>query len=183
MIEEAGELAIPFTTGILIGIGETARERVDSLFAIRDLHRRHGHIQEVIIQNFRAKPRTPMAGSTEPDGLDMARAIAVARLILGPDVNLQAPPNLSPDDHALFLGAGINDWGGISPVTKDYVNPEAAWPHVAALAATCAAAGFHLRPRLCVYPEYVTPAWIDPALLGRVTTLASATENGHAATV
>jgi FO synthase len=124
-----------------------------------------------------------MAESVEPHGLDMARTIAVARLILGPDMNLQAPPNLSPHDHALFLGAGINDWGGISPVTKDYVNPEAAWPHVAALADTCAAEGFRLRPRLCVYPEYITPAWIDPALIGRVTTLASASENGHAATV
>jgi FO synthase len=183
MIREAGELAIPFTTGILIGIGETAAERVDSLLAIRELHCRYGHIQEVIIQNFRAKPDTPMHAAAEPDGIDMARTIAVARLILGSELNLQAPPNLSPRDHRLFLHAGINDWGGISPITKDYVNPEAAWPHVAALERTCAAAGFVLRPRLCVYPEYMTPTWIDPSLIDRVTALAKGVENGHAATV
>jgi FO synthase len=113
----------------------------------------------------------------------MARTIAVARLILGSEVNLQAPPNLSPHDHRLFLQAGINDWGGISPITKDYVNPEAAWPHVAALERTCASAGFVLRPRLCVYPEYVTPTWIDSSLIDRVTTLANGSENGHAATM
>src|SRR5689334_14320965 len=126
MIAEAGRLRIPFTTGILIGIGETPHERVDALFAIADVHRTHGHIQEVIVQNFRAKPETRMAGAREPSAGELARAIAVARLILGGEMNVQAPPNLSPDDHRLLLRAGINDWGGISPVTRDYVNPEAA---------------------------------------------------------
>jgi FO synthase len=173
MIEEAGELGIPFTTGILIGIGETTGERVASLLAIRDVHRRHGHIQEVIIQNFRAKPNTPMHAAGEPEALDVARTVAVARLVLGPAMSVQAPPNLSPDDHRLLLQAGINDWGGISPVTKDFVNPEAPWPHLAALARTCAAAGFALRPRLCVYPGYVSDRWVDPRLLGAVGLAAS----------
>jgi FO synthase len=165
MIEEAGELRIPFTTGILVGIGETTVERVESLIAIRDLHRRHGHIQEVIIQNFRAEPATRMHAAAEPGGLEMARIIAVARLIFGTAMSIQAPPNLSPNDHRLFLQAGINDWGGISPVTKDYVNPEAPWPHLQALDWTCARAGFALRPRLPVYPEYVSASWVDPGLL------------------
>ena len=164
MIAEAGELHIPFTTGILIGIGETTSERVASLLAIRDLHGRYGHLQEVIVQNFRAKPATPMHAAEEPDALDLARTVAVARLVLGPAVSVQAPPNLSPDAHALLLQAGINDWGGISPVTRDFVNPEAPWPHVAALARTCADAGFALRPRLCIYPDYVTDAWLDSTL-------------------
>jgi FO synthase len=172
MIEEAGELAIPFTTGILVGIGERRSERVDSLLAIRDMHERYGHIQEVIIQNFRAKSGTPMANAAEPDGLEMARTIAVARLILGPEANIQAPPNLSPGDHLLFLEAGINDWGGISPLTKDFVNPEAAWPDLDDLARTCSALGFTFEPRLCVYPEFMTPAWIDPTLIDRCVTLA-----------
>jgi FO synthase len=167
-IEEAGELAIPFTTGILVGIGETVAERVESLFAIRDVHRRYGHVQEVIVQNFRAKPATTMAAHPEPDGWDMARTIAVARLILGPDMNIQAPPNLSPADHGLFLAAGINDWGGISPVTRDYINPESPWPHLGVLARTCAAAGYTLCERLAVYPEFIAPAWIDAPLRERV---------------
>jgi 7,8-didemethyl-8-hydroxy-5-deazariboflavin synthase CofG subunit len=164
MIREAGERRIPFTTGILLGIGETHAERVASLAAIRDLHRRYGHIQEVIIQNFRAKPATPMAACPEPESLDIARTIAVARLMLG-DMNIQAPPNLSPYDHRLFLAAGINDWGGISPLTLDYVNPEAPWPHVAALAETCRAEGFTLRPRLPIYAEYIDRAgFLEPSL-------------------
>jgi FO synthase len=154
MMREAGELRIPFTTGILLGIGETRAERVASLAAIRDLHGHYGHIQEVIVQNFRAKPGTAMAARPEPESLDIARTIAVARLMLG-DMNIQAPPNLSPYDHRLFLAAGINDWGGVSPLTPDYVNPEAPWPHVAALAETCGAEGFTLRPRLPIYAEYV----------------------------
>jgi FO synthase len=154
MMREAGELRIPFTTGILLGIGETRAERVASLAAIRDLHGHYGHIQEVIVQNFRAKPGTAMAARPEPESLDIARTIAVARLMLG-DMNIQAPPNLSPYDHRLFLTAGINDWGGVSPLTPDYVNPEAPWPHVAALAETCGAEGFTLRPRLPIYAEYV----------------------------
>ena len=168
MLRAAGELRIPFTTGILIGIGETRAERVDSLRAIADLHAAHGHIQEVIVQNFRAKPSTRMAGAPEPESADMARTIAVARLMM-PGMNIQAPPNLSPLDHRLFLAAGINDWGGISPLTLDYVNPEAPWPQVQALAATCRAEGFTLAPRLPVYTEYLeTPGWLDEGLRGHV---------------
>jgi FO synthase len=154
-IEEAGRLKIPFTTGILIGIGETLEERVDSLLAIRELHTRHGHIQEVIIQNFRAKPATPMAAHPEPDMDEMLRTVAVARLMLGGDMNLQAPPNLSAHDYPRLLEAGINDWGGISPVTPDFINPEAAWPHIATLGERTANAGFHLRARLAIYPEFI----------------------------
>ena len=169
MLREAGELRIPFTTGILVGIGETPAERVDTLLAIRDLHRAHGHVQEVIVQNFRAKPTIPRADAPEPDALDMARTIAVARLLLDPEVSVQAPPNLSPEDHLLFIAAGLNDWGGISPLTPDYVNPEAPWPHVAALAATCAAAGFALRPRLPIYPAFVArPGFLAPELGARI---------------
>lgn len=164
MMEAAGELQIPFTTGLLLGIGETSAEVAESLAAIRDLHRRHGHIQEVILQNFRAKPTTKMARHPEPENVEVAKTIAVARLMM-PEMNLQAPPNLSPRDHRLLLRAGINDWGGISPVTPDYVNPEAPWPHVAALAATCAEAGFDLRPRLPIYAEYLDrPGFLDEAL-------------------
>lgn len=164
MIRQAGELAIPFTTGILLGIGESRAEVIASLAAIRDLHRTYGHIQEIIVQNFRAKASTPMAGSHEPDSIEMARTIAVARL-MAPDMNIQAPPNLSPYDHRLFLAAGINDWGGISPLTPDYVNPEAPWPHVAALGETCRAAGFTLQPRLPIYAEYIDrPGFLDPGM-------------------
>jgi 7,8-didemethyl-8-hydroxy-5-deazariboflavin synthase CofG subunit len=154
-IADAGELRIPFTTGILIGIGETLEERADSLLAIRDLDDRHGHIQEVIVQNFRRKPEIPMHDAPEPGDLDIARTVAAARLILGADMNLQAPPNLNPATHRLLLRAGINDWGGISPLTADYVNPEAPWPHLAQLAATCAEEGYTLRPRLAIYPEFI----------------------------
>jgi len=172
MLREAGELRIPFTTGLLIGIGETLAERVDTLFAIRDLHRTYGHIQEVIVQNFRAKPTIRLADGPEPGAADVARTVAVARLVLDPDVSVQAPPNLSPADHALLLHAGLNDWGGISPLTPDYVNPEAPWPHVDALAATCRAAGFTLRERLAIYPAYAErPGFLDPALRSRVGTL------------
>ena len=180
MLREAGELAIPFTTGLLIGIGETLAERVDTLLAIRDAHRLHGHVQEVIVQNFRAKPTIGRADAAEPDALDMARTIAVARLVLDDDVSVQAPPNLSPDDHALLLAAGLNDWGGMSPLTPDYVNPEAPWPHVSALGATCAAAGYPLRPRLPIYPTYVERGgWLDdglgPAVAAAVARLAATT--------
>jgi FO synthase len=164
MIREAGELSIAFTTGILIGIGETREERVDSLLAIRELNETYGHIQEVIIQNFRAKPGTAMAGSTEPDAMEVARTVAVARLILGGRMNIQVPPNLCPGDYELLLRAGINDWGGISPVTCDYVNPEAAWPHIESLAAACTAAGFTLRERLAIYDEYIVDRFLSPAL-------------------
>jgi 7,8-didemethyl-8-hydroxy-5-deazariboflavin synthase CofG subunit len=164
MIEEAGEARIPFTTGILLGIGETPAERAQSLVAIRDLNERYGHIQEVIIQNFRAKPEIAMADAPEPDAMEMARAIATARVVLGPKMNVQAPPNLSPNEIELFLAAGINDWGGISPLSKDYVNPEAPWPHIERLAERCARAGFDLRERLAIYPEYVDDYWVDPKL-------------------
>lgn len=173
MMEAAGELKIPFTTGILIGIGETPEERVDSLLALRELHQRFGHIQEVIVQAFRAKPGTRMAEAAEPDDADLARTVAVARLLLGA-MNLQAPPNLSPDGHRLLLQAGINDWGGISPVTQDYINPEAPWPHLERLARTCADAGFQLAERLAIYPEYIDrPGFLVPALRPRVLELAA----------
>jgi FO synthase len=164
MIADAGELRIPFTTGILCGIGENEAERVASLLAIRDLHERYGHIQEVIVQNFRAKPTTPMAGAPELTDDDMVRTVAFARLILGGQTNLQAPPNLSPSAHARLIRAGINDWGGISPLTMDYVNPEAPWPHIEQLRATCLAEGFELEPRLPIYPEFVRDEFVDPAV-------------------
>lgn len=171
MLREAGELQIPFTTGLLIGIGETFAERVDTLLAIRDLHRAHGHIQEVIVQNFRAKPTIPLAGAPEPEAVDMARTVAIARLLLPADVSVQAPPNLSPNDHALLLAAGLNDWGGMSPLTPDYVNPEAPWPHVDALGTTCRNAGYVLAERLPIYPSYVErPGWLHPSLRERVAT-------------
>jgi FO synthase len=154
-IEEAGKLSIAFTTGILIGIGETMEERIDSLFAIRTLHEKYGHIQEVIIQNFRAKPEIPMAAHPEPSLEDMLRTIAIARLILGPHMNVQAPPNLSYNDFPRLLDAGINDWGGISPVTKDFINPEAAWPQISRLQLETESRGFILRERLALYPEFV----------------------------
>ena len=164
-LETAGELRIPFTTGILIGIGETLDERVDALFAIREINEKHGHIQEVIVQNFRAKPDTLFAGRLEPTALDVARTAAVARLILGSTVNLQVPPNLSQDAYGFYLLAGINDWGGISPVTRDFINPEMAWPQIATLRAMTAEAGFELRERLAAYPEYLRdPQWMAGAL-------------------
>jgi 7,8-didemethyl-8-hydroxy-5-deazariboflavin synthase CofG subunit len=155
-IEEAGERTMAFTTGILIGIGETAEERIDSLLAIRDLHEKYGHIQEVIVQNFRAKPEIPMAGHPDPSLEEMLKTVAVARLILGAQMNLQAPPNLSYADFPRLLEAGINDWGGISPVTKDFINPEAAWPQIALLRSETEARGFSLRERLALYPEFIS---------------------------
>jgi FO synthase len=178
MMREAGELEIPFTTGILIGIGETLRERVDSLLAIRQVHERYGHIQEVIVQNFRAKSGTRMALAPEPDARDVAKTAATARLVLGGGMNLQVPPNLNPADHRLLLRAGINDWGGISPVTKDYVNPEAAWPHLATLAATCRREGFTLRERLATYGEYIDRPGFFPAALRPVAERLQADING-----
>ncbi len=154
-LEGAGELGVPFTTGILIGIGETLDERVDALFAIRELHERFGHIQEVIVQNFRAKPDTRFAQWPEPEPLDLVRTAAVARLIFGSEVNLQIPPNLSPDRYGYLLRSGINDWGGISPVTLDHINPEKAWPAIVKLRAVTEQAGFELRERLSVYPEHI----------------------------
>ena len=152
----AGELGVAFTTGILIGIGETWQERIDSLFAIRDAHEEHGNIQEVIIQNFRVKDDIPMRHRDEPSVFEMLRTIATARLILGPAMNIQAPPNLTPDAYGLYLLAGINDWGGVSPVTRDHINPEAPWPKLLELRDVTEEAGFELRERLALYPEFVT---------------------------
>jgi FO synthase len=169
VLRDAGEQRIPFTTGILIGIGETLDERVDTLLAIARLHQRYGHVQEVIVQNFRAKPEIPMATCDEPDAAELARTVALARLILGPEANVQVPPNLSPEGLAYLLDSGINDLGGISPLTPDYVNPEAPWPHVAALARDCARAGYVLAERLPIYPEYVArPGFLDAGLVERV---------------
>ncbi len=168
-IADAGVLKIAFTTGILIGIGETQEERADSLLAIRELDDRYGHIQEVIVQNFRRKPEIPMRDAPEPIDRDVARTVAAARLILGGEMNVQAPPNLNPTAHRLLLRAGINDWGGISPLTADYVNPEAPWPHVEKLAATCAEEGFALLPRLPISPEFIErEGFLDLALRSAV---------------
>ena len=165
-IGAAGEAAVPFTSGILIGIGETRSERVESLLALRDLNERYGHIQEIIIQNFRAKPETRMAAAPEPGRADHLWTIAVARLIFGPEMNIQAPPNLMPDALEAMIGAGINDWGGVSPVTPDHVNPEAPWPALDLLARRTADAGKLLVERLAIYPTYAQdPArWLDPKL-------------------
>ena len=151
----AGELNIPFTTGILIGIGETRRERIDALLAIRDLHQRYGHIQEVIVQNFRAKPDTRMADVPHAPHEELLWTIAVARLILGATMNIQAPPNLSAENCAELIDAGINDWGGVSPVTPDHVNPEAPWPDVGALRRVTQSRGKELVAQLPSYPAYV----------------------------
>ena len=176
-LDTAGELRIPFTTGILIGIGETPEERVDALFAIREKHEKYGHIQEVIVQNFRAKPDTLFAGRAEPAALDVARTAAVARLILGGQVNLQVPPNLTADEYGSYLQAGINDWGGISPVTCDFINPEMAWPEIATLRSVTGAAGFTLRERLAAYPEYIRDSGWTPEHL-RQAALAWSDESG-----
>ena len=166
-IAEAGVQRVPFTSGILIGIGETRMERIESLLALRELHDRYGHLQELIIQNFRAKDGTRMAGFPEPGLADLQWTIAVARVLFGPQMNIQAPPNLSPDTYGQLIGAGLNDWGGVSPVTPDHVNPEAPWPHLDDLARRTAEAGKVLVERLASYPSYVRDAerWHDPALL------------------
>ncbi len=164
-IRLAGVLAIPFTSGILIGIGETREERIDALLAIRELHERYGHVQEVIVQNFRAKPGTKMVDAPEPPLEELLWTAAAARLVLGPEMNVQAPPNLSYDDFPRLLDAGINDWGGVSPVTIDHVNPEAPWPEIERLAAATQAAGLELAARLPVYAEFANDGWIDPAVM------------------
>jgi FO synthase len=176
MLRRVGELRIPFTTGILIGIGETPAERVAALLAIRELHEHHGHIQEVIVQNFRAKPDTPMADAGEPGLLELMTACAIARLILGAEMSVQAPPNLSTDYGPLLL-AGINDWGGISPLTPDFVNPEAPWPSIDRLGGLCREAGYTLRERLTVYPEYAgDDDFVAPEVREPVRRLASGLE-------
>ena len=166
-IEGAGRKKVPFTTGILVGIGESSTEVIDSLFALADVHRRYGHIQEIIVQNFRAKADTLKRRDAEPTVQYFARVVAAARWIFGPDMNLQVPPNLT-EDFGVYLDAGINDWGGVSPLTIDWVNPEAPWPHLDKLRSVTQDAGFDLAPRLPVYPEYITAEWIDPALYPKV---------------
>jgi FO synthase len=163
-IEEAGKQNVPFTTGLLIGIGESPEDRVDTLLAIRDLHERYGHIQEVIVQNFRVKPEILMAHWPEPSHAEMLRAVAVARLLL-PQVNIQAPPNLSAPYYEDLVDAGINDWGGISPLTPDFINPEKPWPHVEQLRLRTEANGCSLQQRLPVYPEFISSVVARPGLL------------------
>ncbi|HKT87227.1 MAG TPA: 7,8-didemethyl-8-hydroxy-5-deazariboflavin synthase CofG [Candidatus Sulfotelmatobacter sp.] len=172
-IEDAGKQDVPFTTGLLIGIGESLEDRVDTLLAIRDLHQRYGHIQEVIVQNFRVKPTIPMANSPEPSHGEMLRAVAVARLLL-PDVNIQAPPNLSAPYYDDLAEAGINDWGGISPLTPDFINPEKPWPHLEQLRLRTEARGFELRQRLPVYPEFIPDVIAKPGLLSEKLQAAAA---------
>ncbi len=172
-LEVAGRNRVPFTTGLLIGIGETLDERVDALLAIRASHERHGHIMEVIVQNFRAKPEISMSEHPEPTVAEMMVMVALTRLVMGPGVGVQAPPNLSPDEYGTYLDAGLSDWGGVSPVTPDHVNPERPWPKLDELTAVTEERGFQLLERLAVYPSYcATPGaldeWIDPKLRGRV---------------
>jgi 7,8-didemethyl-8-hydroxy-5-deazariboflavin synthase CofG subunit len=165
-IEEAGKQKVPFTTGLLIGIGESLGDRVDTLLAIRDMHLRYGNIQEVIVQNFRVKPNIPMRNWPEPSLGEMLRTVAVARLLM-PEVNIQAPPNLSAPYYDELLEAGINDWGGISPLTPDFINPENPWPHLEQLGQRTAARGFTLRQRLPVYPEFLPALASRPGLLAQ----------------
>src|SRR5947207_1138897 len=166
-LDAAGELAIPFTTGILVGIGESRADRLAALDAIAASHARHGHVQEVIVQNFLPKAGTAMHNAPACDERDYLEAIALARVILPPTVHVQAPPNLS-DEFGALLDAGIDDWGGVSPVTIDHVNPEAPWPEVDALRAACASRGLELAPRLTVYPRLIDSEWIDPHVLPHV---------------
>jgi FO synthase len=172
VLEDAGRSAVPFTTGILIGIGEALAERAESIFAIRQVAREYGGIQEVIVQNFRAKPDTKMRGVPDADLQDLAAAIAVARLVLGPAARIQAPPNLIGDEHQLILAAGIDDWGGVSPLTPDHVNPERPWPQIDDLTQLTAGSGFELRERLTIYPGYIREPWLDPRLAAHVAALA-----------
>ncbi len=163
-IEEAGKQGVPFTTGLLIGIGETAEDRIETILAIRDLHDRYSHIQEVIVQNFRAKPTIPMAHVPEPSQGEMLRTVAVTRLLM-PNVNIQAPPNLNAPYYEELLDAGINDWGGVSPLTPDYINPEKPWPHLEQLRLRTESKRFQLRQRLPVYPEFLPELISKPGLL------------------
>ena len=172
VLEDAGRSNVPFTTGILIGIGETIEERADSIFAIRRVAREYNGIQEVIVQNFRAKPDTKMRDTPDAELEDLAATIAVTRLLLGPKARVQAPPNLVGDQHQLILDAGIDDWGGVSPLTPDHVNPERPWPQIDELAQLTAAAGFTLRERLTVYPPYIREPWLDPRVARHVAALA-----------
>ncbi len=175
VLEDAGRVAVPFTTGILIGIGETLEERVDSIFAMRRAHRQYGHIQEIIVQNFRAKPDTAMRSVPDAEVLDLAATVAVTRLLVGPGMRVQAPPNLIDASFSLLIKAGIDDWGGVSPLTPDHVNPERPWPFLDDLSKACADEGFSLQERLTVYPSYVAQnpeRWIDPRIHAHVFALA-----------
>ncbi len=172
VLQDAGRSSVPFTTGILIGIGETLAERADSIFAIRQVAREYGGIQEVIVQNFRAKADTKMRGVPDAEIADLAATIAVTRLVLGPSARIQAPPNLIGDEYRLILSAGIDDWGGVSPLTPDHVNPERPWPQIDDLAARTAAGGFELAERLTIYPGYIREPWLDPRLSAHVAALA-----------
>ena len=173
VLEDAGRHAVPFTTGLLVGIGESVRERAETVFALRAAHRRHGHVQEVIVQNFRAKDDTAMRGTPDVGLEEFLAAIAVTRLVMGPRMRVQAPPNLVDlGETARLLAAGVDDWGGVSPLTPDHVNPERPWPEVAALAEATARAGFVLRERLTVHPPYLAEPWLDPRLQGHVDALA-----------
>ena len=169
-LERAGRQNVPFTTGILIGIGETWQERVETLQAIQDMHATYGHIQEVIVQNFRAKPGTAMQNHPEPSHEDMMRTLVLARLILDPEISVQAPPNLE-SAYEDYLRAGLNDWGGISPVTIDYINPERAWPQLDELARRTEVAGFQLQERITVYPRYMNAKFLDRGVRSRVDDL------------
>ena len=172
MTREAGELRIPFTSGLLIGIGETIEERVDTILTIRRLQREYGHIGEVIVQNFRSHPDTPMGFATEPTPDELAKTIALARLLLDDDVSVQAPPNLNPASTAALIQSGINDFGGISPVSPDYINPQHPWPYLDRLREACDADGFRLEPRLPVYPSHLdVPGFVDASLRPRIAQL------------
>jgi FO synthase len=171
VLDDAGRSNVPFTTGILIGIGETLVERVDAIFALRNVQREYGGIQEVIVQNFRAKPDTKMRDTPDAELADLAATIAVTRLVLGPEARVQAPPNLVGHEHQLMIDAGIDDWGGVSPLTPDHVNPERPWPHLDELAEITAVAGFTLRERLTIYPPYLREPWLDPHVAGHVAAL------------
>jgi FO synthase len=177
VIESAGMLRVAFTSGVLVGIGETNRELVDSVFALAGLQRRLGCIQEVIVQNFRAKNDTPMRRHAEPIPVWVARVAAMTRWVMGAEMNVQVPPNLT-DNFGLYLEAGINDWGGVSPLTIDFVNPERPWPHLQLLKARTEAAGFRLLPRLPIYPEFITSEWLAPELVSKVSN--SVDDHGYA---
>ena len=176
-IEAAGTLRVPFTTGVLIGIGETPREVIDSIFALAAAHNRWGHLQEIIVQNFQPKADTRMRG-VEPPSLEyFATIVAITRWVFGPTMNVQVPPNLT-EDFGAYLDAGINDWGGVSPLTIDWVNPEAPWPHLDRLREVTEGAGFELQQRMPVYPEFLTGQWVDPALLPKLVNAVD--EQGYA---
>ena len=170
-IENAGKLKIPFTTGLLVGMGETPYELVDSLFAVKEMHAKYGHIQEVIMQNFSPKPDTPMSLAPTPTLNYVLKAVAIARIVM-PDMNIQVPPNLSPNHDGMYLDAGINDWGGISPVTIDHVNPEFAWPKIDHVKSATERKGFVFRARLPVYPEYISKDFLSNNVMEHVDAIA-----------